>query len=256
MVQDKRSLEQEANQLFDEKKYQEAGELYLQAAKTFQRQEKHGRAAICLAASASSLALILGERTYHRVAGLYEEAAKEAEASKDLEYASMLYKFAAVCYERDHDNNAFSECLFLSKEAYRRFLRLDLFNSKKTSNNVILRFNLQLVMKRFIPLITSTFSSLIWGHGERPHRTIGFGLTLILMFAVLYSFGHFSKGNVILRMDLLQSIYFSFTAYTKVGPEDFSPVGINKAIAVIEAFIGIFTIPLYLTGLCRKYLRY
>ncbi len=256
MSQEKRSLEQDAQQLFDDKKYQEAGDLYLQAAKAFQRQEKHSRAAICLAASASSLALLLGERTFHRVASLYEEAAKEAEASRDLEYASMLYKFAAVSYERDHDNNSLSECLFLSKEAYRKFLLLDLFSTKKTNNNVPMRFSFKLVSKRFVPLITSTFASFLWGHGERPHRIVGFGLALILIFAGIFSLGHFEQQGKVFHPDFLQAVYYSFTAYTKVGAETMTPLGAAKAFAVIEAFIGIFTVPLYLTGLCRKYLRY
>ena len=99
-------------------------------------------------------------------------------------------------------------------------------------------------------------ASMVWGHGERPHRTVIFGFGLIIFFALIYSFGHFSSDNAIVHPDLLQVIYFSFTTYTKVGADSLTPVGFNQAVSVIEAFIGIFTIPLYLTGLCRKYLRY
>ncbi|MBF0386939.1 MAG: two pore domain potassium channel family protein [Candidatus Omnitrophica bacterium] len=253
---ERKTLEQEAHELLGEEKYAEAGERYLQAAKAFQRQEKHDRAAICLAAAASSRALILGEKTYHRVASLYEEAALEAEASRDLEYSAMLYKYAAIAYERDHDNTSLSECLFKSKEAYRQFLIQDLFRTKKTKDNVGIGFNLQFFSKRIIPLISLTFASLLWGYGERPHRTVGFGLVFILICAIFYTYGHLSRDGVIVEPSLIQAIYFSFTSYTKVGPENMSPVGFTKIVAVMESFIGIFTVPLYLTGLCRKYLRY
>ena len=82
------------------------------------RKKKHDRAAVCLAASASSHALILGEKTFHRVAFLYEEAAQEAQTAGDLEYASTLYKYAAIAYERDNDNNSLSECFFQSAYLY------------------------------------------------------------------------------------------------------------------------------------------
>lgn len=253
---DRKTLEQEAHDLLGEEKYAEAGERYLLAAKAFQRQEKHDRAAICLAAAASTRALILGEKTYHRVAALYEEAALEAEACKDLEYASMLYKYGAVAYERDHDSISLSECLFKSKEAYRRFLVQDLFRTKKTKENLAIGFNLSFFAKRLVPLVTLTFASLLWGHGERPHRTVGFGLVFILICAGFYMFLPLNKEGTIIIPNFAQAFYFSFTSYTKVGPESMSPVGGAKIVAVIEAFIGIFTIPLYLTGLCRKYLRY
>ena len=253
---ERKTLEQEAHDLLAEEKYVEAGERYLQAAKAFQRQEKHDRAAICLAASASTRALILGEKTYHRVASLYEEAALEAEACRDLEYASMLYKYAAVAHEQDHDSASLSECLFKSREAYRRFLIQDLFRTKKTRENVAIGFNLSFFAKRLLPLLTTTFVSLLWGHGERPHRVVGFGLVLILIFAGFYRFGHFSFDGAVISPSWTQSLYFSFVNYTKIGNGDMLPVGFSKILTLVESFIGVFTIPLYLTGLCRKYLRY
>ncbi|MBF0511569.1 MAG: two pore domain potassium channel family protein [Candidatus Omnitrophica bacterium] len=246
MAEDKKSLEQQANDLLESEKYQEAAQLYFQAAKDFQRHDRHDRAAICLAASASSRALILGDKTFHHVAFLYEEAAQEAQAAGDLEYASMLYKYAAIAYERDNDNNSLSECFFKSKEAYRRFLFGGLFHS-----------NFKQFCQRFIPWLTATFAYLLWGYGERPQRIILFGLALILIFALFYTQGTLIKGHVSLKPNFLQASYFSFTTYTRVGlEENMLPVGVNKVFAVIEAFLGIFTLPLYLTGLCRKYLRY
>ncbi|MBF0569178.1 MAG: two pore domain potassium channel family protein [Candidatus Omnitrophica bacterium] len=256
MTQEKKSAEQQAHDLLAEEKYQEAAELYLQAAKGFQRQGKRDRAAICLAASASSRALILGEKTFHRVASLYEEAAQEAEAARDLEYASMLYKYAAIAYERDNDNNSFSECFFKSKEAYRRFLIQDLFHIEDAKGKDRIRVSFKQFTKRIVPLITSTVASLLWGHGERPHRIVLFGLVLILIFAAFYTHGNLMRDGVAMRPNFIQACYFSFTTYTKVGPDSMTPAGFNKVFAVAESFIGIFTIPLYLTGLCRKYLRY
>ncbi|MBF0477879.1 MAG: two pore domain potassium channel family protein [Candidatus Omnitrophica bacterium] len=256
MAEDITAIEQKAHILIGEHKYQEAGDLYYQAAKVLQKEEKHSRAAICLAASASSLALIFGERTFHRIASLYEEAAEEAETSRDFEYSSMLYKHAAIAYERDHDNNAFSECFYKSKEAYRKFLVFDLFQTQKKDDNVEIKFNLKIIKRRILPLFSVTFSSLLWGHGERPHRTVAFGFVLILLCAIFYTHGHFYKIDAVIHPNLFQATYFSFTNFTKVGAESVTPIGLNKVVAVIEAFSGLFIIPLFLTGLCRKYLRF
>ena len=256
MASDLKSLEQKAQQLLGEHKYEDAGDLYFQAARAFQKEEKHNQAAICLAAAASSLALMFGQKTFQRIAYLYEEAAREAEVSMDLEYASMLYKYAAVSYERDHDYLAYSECFFRSKESYRKFLFFDLFRASKKDDNVEIKFNLKLVGRRLVPLMTLTFSSLVWGHGERPHRTAFFGFLLVLLCSVLYTRGHLSRDNMIIKPDLFQATYFSFTTFTKVGAEYVIPIGFSKAVAVIEAFSGLFILPLFLTGLCRKYLRF
>ncbi|MBF0571472.1 MAG: hypothetical protein HQL12_06320 [Candidatus Omnitrophica bacterium] len=246
MSQEKKSVEQQAHDLLEHENYQEAAQLYLRAAKDYQRQDKHDRAAICLAASASSRALILGEKTFHHVAFLYEEGAQEAQAANDLEYASMLYKYAAIAYERDNNNNSLSECFFKSKEAHRRYLLESL-----------LHVNFKQFTQRIVPLISATIAYFLWGYGERPHRIILFGLALILIFALFYTHGTLIRDNVAIKPNFFQSAYFSFTTYTKVAAEEnMLPVGFNKVFAVIESFIGIFTLPLYLTGLCRKYLRY
>ncbi|MBF0123453.1 MAG: two pore domain potassium channel family protein [Candidatus Omnitrophica bacterium] len=255
MAEERKSTEQQAHNLLAEEKYQAAGELYLQAAKGYQRQGKHDRAAICLAASASSRALVLGEKTFHRVASLFEEAAQEAEAAKDLEYASMLYKHAANAYGRDNDNNSFSDCFFKSKEAYRKFLAHDLFHTDKTRNNVRSRLNLKLVAKRLFPLVTITIASLMWGHGERPHRIIFFGLTVIFVFAVCYHYGFLVKDGIPIKPNWIQAAYFSFTTYTKVGLDNVTPIGKTKVLALIQGFLGMFFIPVFLTGMFRKYLR-
>jgi hypothetical protein len=43
--------------------------------------------------------------------------------------------------------------------------------------------------------------------------------------------------------------------FTTVGYGDIIAVGFNKAVAMLEAFCGIFIMPLFIIGLSRKYLR-
>jgi len=109
--------------------------------------------------------------------------------------------------------------------------------------------------KRFFLWLALATSNLIWGHGERPARTLFCGIFLILLSAFFYSRGHLLENGVIFKPDLFESLYFSVITFTTVGYGDFSPCGLSKLVVMIEAFCGIFIIPLFVVGLSRKYLR-
>ena len=101
-----------------------------------------------------------------------------------------------------------------------------------------------------------TFSFIIWGHGERPARTFFGGILIIAVSSALYLFGHLFKGGIPYRPDFFDAFYFSVITFTTVGYGDFTPLGLNKAVAAIEAFTGLFIMSLFVIGLTRKYLRF
>jgi len=253
MDQEVKSIEKEAHDLLEEHKYQEAAELFSRVASSYQKFGKHHEAAMCLASAASSWALKAGEQTFYSAARDYEKAAKEAELSGDLEYTALLYKHAAVCFEKDKEYLNFSECYYKSKECYRRFIGRSLLNPQKLK--VAGKWRLDEFLRRGMLWLTLSFSSWMWGHGERPQRTVIFGGVFILLAAALYTQGYFVKDGQLVRPDLGESIYFSVVTFTTVGYGDLTAVGFNRIVVIFEAFAGILLSPIFITGLCRKYLR-
>jgi hypothetical protein len=234
-------LEKEAHALLVQDKPGEAYSLYKKAGDIYRGNGEHKAAALCLASAASCWAMKSGERAFDNSAKAYEEAARESVIANDLEYASLLFRQAAINYERDLEFSNFSECFFLSRECLRKSLARGLINPKKIKRSVLWPFLL--------------FSSLIWGHGERPLRAFFSALALIFLSALLYTRGNLLKDAVIFQPDFLQSLYFSVVTFTTVGYGDITAVGLNKLIAVSEAFCGIFIMPIFIVSLSRKYLR-
>ena len=171
-TQEAEAIEKVAHRLLEEHKHHEAAELFYRAANAYRKYGKHHPAAMCLASAASCWALKSGETTFYYAARDYEKAAKEAEKSGNWEYTALLYKHAAVCHEKDKEYLRFSECYFQSKECYRRFLWSSIFHPQKLKDPK--EWFSGRLGRRCIQWLVLLFSSLLWGHGERPQRTVLF----------------------------------------------------------------------------------
>lgn len=112
----------------------------------------------------------------------------------------------------------------------------------------------------------SKLVDLLCGYGEDTHRVIGFSVGVVLVCAVLYFlFGVRADNTVVVlkpeagpaqnALDLLTCIYFSIVTFTTVGFGDVVPVGVSRAVAAIEAFIGVFSISLFVVVFVRKMMR-
>lgn len=254
MAIDIHSIEKEAHILLDKQEYQSASKMFAHAAELYTKNNQHKEAALCFASAASCWQLKSGEQMLsYRVATLYEKAAKEAQISENFEFASTFYKQAGMSYERDLEYTAFSECFYRSKECFRKHLWLLLFPSKKSQQKCYFKESL----KNLVAWCSLSFSSILWGHGERPQRTIIFGCFLILVGALGYTQGYFLKSGLEYKANFLEALYFSMTAFTTfTGYSDILPQGLNRGIATFQGLCGMFTIPIFITGLCRKYLRF
>ncbi len=130
----------------------------------------------------------------------------------------------------------------------------------------------ELVMRRYqFPKwskhrIFSKLIDLLCGYGEKPINVIIFSLTLILFCAFCYfisgintanAFVQFSISNTLEQnlASLLNSLYFSVVTFTTLGYGDITPIGFSRVIAACEAFIGSFTLALFVVVFVKRLTR-
>lgn len=257
MQEDPKLLEQQAGEALSLEKYHDAFTLYQKAANIYKSANRHKQAALCFASAAGCWSKKSGEKTFYNAALSYEAAAREAEKSGDLEYAAMLYKYAAINYERDREFINFSDCFYRSKECQRKFLGYRLLNPKKIHPIMPSqkRRGFSSGCKCVFFWIGLWFSNLIWGHGERPVRTFYTGISIIFLAALVYTGGRLIHDGVVIQPHFFEALYFSVITFTTVGYGDLTPLGAIRIAVMIEALCGLFIIPLFMIGLSRKYLR-
>ncbi len=255
MNSDPKLLEEEAHRFLSEEKFDEAFRFFKMAAQIYKSQGNPQQASLCFASAASCWSIKSGEKTFYNAASCYEEAAREAEIFQDLEYASLLYKYAAKNYERDGEFQSFSECFYRSKECYRKFLLYSIFRPRQIHSLKGKKKYKDSFVARLFLLGVLNFSYLIWGHGERPSKTFYTAVGVILICAIFYTWGPLVKSGFIFMPSFWESLYFSITTFTNLGYGDITPVGVSKLMVALESFCGIFLMPLFIIGLSRKYLR-
>ncbi len=114
--------------------------------------------------------------------------------------------------------------------------------------------------------IFSKLEDLICGYGSKSQRVILCSLVIILGAAFLYfSFGINDNGGKLIcdsNLSLGQNLsnfanclYFSVVTFTTLGYGDISPTGWARLIAATEAFIGGFSMALFVVVFSKKMTR-
>jgi hypothetical protein len=243
METDPKVLEEHAYNFLSQEKYDDAYRSFTKAAAIFKHQKNHKQAALCFASAASAWSIKSGEKAFSNAASSYEEAAQEAQNSGDFEYASLMYKYAAINFERDMEFISFSDCFYRSKECQRRFLNR-LFTKHKKMRG-----------RQLCQCLALNLSFLLWGHGERPIRTFVAGLAVIVGSAFFYAASDLLKNGVLYKPTAFDALYFSAVTFTTVGYGDLTPVAYGKIVVIFESLCGLLVVPLFMIGLSRRYLR-
>lgn len=98
------------------------------------------------------------------------------------------------------------------------------------------------------------------GYGERPKRVFLNAFIIILIFSFLYAgFDGIQKSGVAdgdsYDPSFRECLYFSVVTFTTLGYGDYSPKSSFQLLAVSEAFLGAFTIALFVLVFGRKVMR-
>jgi hypothetical protein len=180
-----------------------------------------------------------------------QEILAKTEISQGNKKASIDYLEQAEEIYRDLRKHAEQEGIFtlsgyfIQKELTMRRLQLPRYSVKRMISKMV---------------------DIFCGYGEAPLRIIGLSMVIIFVCAIIYAFTGLSYQNTVQAVNFDQaldynlslfasSLYYSVVTFTTLGYGDFTPVGISRAIAAIEAFTGSFTIALFVVVFVKKMTR-
>ena len=109
----------------------------------------------------------------------------------------------------------------------------------------------------------SKIIDVLCGYGEVPYRVITFSLLVIFFSGILFFlFGvNGPEGHLVLNaqagfgenlLTFLACLYYSVVTFTTLGYGEITPSGFVRAIAATEAFIGSFSMALFVVVFVRK----
>jgi hypothetical protein len=163
---------------------------------------------------------------------------------KDLHISNSYMTFGNQYLKNDiHDK--YGECFYQSKVAKHRTLK-------------------------GIKRIVSSASNLVCGYGEKPFRSFGVSLIIIIICAIIYLFTGIktqsgvinypktlmTSGIQVLLQDLLYCIHFSVVTFSTTGYGDLVPYGkLSMLIANVEIITGVIMVAIWTSTLVRKMTR-
>ena len=172
--------------------------------------------------------------------------------------------------ENSKENNEALDYFEQAEEVYRNLRKLS--ESRGHFEHAGYFFHKEMVMRRFqlkpfsFARVISKLVDLFCGYGEKPINVIFFSLSVIFFSAILFFIMGIQNGNelsvISLNKGILENtliffnaLYFSVVTFTTLGYGDISPIGFSRAIAATEAFVGSFTLALFVVVFVKKMTR-
>lgn len=130
-------------------------------------------------------------------------------------------------------------------------------------DRIMRRYQLEFPSKDWL---VSYLVDVLCGYGEKPLRVVIFSMVIILFWSILYSCIGLNYNDQLLFLSInkpwgqnlsvfMHCLYFSVVTFTTLGYGDITPFGPAKALAAIEAFIGSFTIAIFVVVFVKKMTR-
>jgi len=188
-----------------------------------------------------------------------------------IEWGQSVLQEQAGNQEWSSGNKAEALKYFLEAEEVYRDLRKN-HESRGIFQKAGVFFRKEMIMKRLqMPLYSkerfiSKTVDVLSGYGERPDRVVFFSISMIVISAIIYFFGGLSgaNGNIQFQTQLsfsenllnfFNSLYFSVVTFTTLGYGDVTPMGLMRFFASLEAFIGSFSMALFVVVFVKKMTR-
>lgn len=97
---------------------------------------------------------------------------------------------------------------------------------------------------------SSLISFLVWGFGEKPHRTLISSFFILLLYSTLY----YNSDIATLNKSFTESLYLSTIMFTTLGFGDYALIqnGVFKLLVSSEALVGAFIFGLFIAGYANK----
>lgn len=252
------TLVEQAEQLFKEKKLEEALQFYNEAGLAYRKKQNAKKAAQCFVRAAQCVKIRTGYEPLLEAAHFSEMAALEALKDKDYAFARWQFREAGLLFEREGDFEKYSRCFTESQDAFLEYL-FYVFSTGKKQESYKAEPGTAGALERLGALGLAGLgfiSKAVWGYGEQPFRTVLSGLVIILGAAVLYCYGGDSNFGGILRpANFHEALYLSGVTFSTVGYGDVTPMGWLRYVALLEALAGMVMSPLLVIALTRRYLR-
>lgn len=133
-------------------------------------------------------------------------------------------------------------------------------------------FRKEMIMRRLqMPILSydrlsSKVVDLFCGYGEKPFNVVMFSLFVISVSALFYfvlgvNYGdeviQFSRGKGVAAnaLEFLSCLYFSVVTFTTLGYGELTPTSAARVVSGVEAFVGSFTMALFVVVFVKKMTR-
>lgn len=107
-------------------------------------------------------------------------------------------------------------------------------------------------LKKVFSGLSDLLNFICWGFGEKPSRTLGISLVVILLSAGVYYFNEETTTH-----NMIESLYFSIVSFTTLGFGDITQKSnFLRLFSALESLSGLVLMGLFLAGYASKTKRY
>ncbi|NQW18700.1 MAG: pentapeptide repeat-containing protein [Chloroflexi bacterium] len=194
-----------------------------------------------------------------------EKFVVKQESVGEYQKSVIVYRELTRAHTTAGDRSLAGEFHYREEEAYRKQLTAEISprgaNAGRVTINVAragargkFRSNVQ-------PILTAQFARYVFGYGERPLRVLLGAALFIVLFSVWFYEWHgidvSFDGAVEFIKQSARALYFSGVSFSALGYGEWvtRPTGWTRYLGVLESFVGVTTLALFLVTATRKWMR-